>query len=138
MTDESTPPFLDSSFVVRYLTDDPPALASKAAAVIDSDRLLIVTETVLMESAYVLEKIYKISRAAVVDTLSALIQKSNLRLSNVSKPRALEALALCRNSHRVSFADALIWAEARERGAQLIYSFDRRFPSRGVQVVGKS
>lgn len=138
MTTEPTPPFLDSSFVIRYLTDDPPDLAARAAEVIDDGQPLVLTETVLMESAYVLEKIYGVSRSAVVDTLSALVQKSNIRLATLAKPRALEALGLCRDSRRVSFADALVWAEARERGAPLIYSFDRRFPSRGLQVVGKN
>ena len=59
---------------------------------------------------------------------------ANLRLATISKPRVLQALLLCRNSNRNSFADVLIWAQARERDAEGVYSFDRRFPSEGIAL----
>jgi predicted nucleic acid-binding protein len=63
----SVPPaFLDTSFVVRYLTNDPPAVAELAAAVIDSEERLILSEIVLLESAYVLTSVYGVPRAEVV------------------------------------------------------------------------
>ena len=80
MSGERSPAFLDTSYVVRYLVNDPPDM--------------------------------------------------------VSKPSVLEALQLCRNSARVSFADALIWAQALHMGAERIYTFDGRFPSRGIEIEG--
>lgn len=47
--------FLDTSVVVRYLTGDPPEMADRAAALIDAGGALILSELVLIETAYVLE-----------------------------------------------------------------------------------
>jgi hypothetical protein len=40
MTPALLPAYLDSSFIVRYLTNDPAEMAERAAAVIDSDQIL--------------------------------------------------------------------------------------------------
>jgi len=130
------PAFLDTSYVVRYLVNDPPDMAQKAADIIDGDEILVLSEIVLLETAYVLTSVYSVPRAAVVDSLTELVQRANLRLANLPKARALEALQLCRNSGRVSFADALIWAQALDTGAERIYAFDRRFPDRGITIEG--
>ncbi|HEX6898485.1 MAG TPA: PIN domain-containing protein [Thermoanaerobaculia bacterium] len=132
----SCPAFLDTSYLVRYLTNDPPDMAERAASVIDSDEILMLSEMIVLESAYVLASVYKIPRPAIVDALSSLIQRRNLRLTQLSKPLALEALRLCRDSKRNSFVDTFLWALARESGAEAIYAFDRRFPAQGVKIWG--
>ena len=124
--------FLDTSVIVRYLTDDPPALAARAAQIIDGDQTLIVSELVLVETAYVLTSVYQTSRAAVVDALTLFVQKANLRLLTLPKPLALEALRLCHDSQHYSFTDAFLWAFARHAGIPHIYTFDARFPSDAV------
>ena len=106
--------FVDTSVVVRYLTNDPPAMAEAAATLIDSNRSLVLSEVILAETAYVLSSVYGISRSAVVDALSAFIQRRNIRLLNLSKPLALQALRLCRESKRYSFAGSLLWTEAHQ------------------------
>ena len=123
-----SPAFLDTSFVVRYLTDDSPEMAARAAEVIDGDESLILSELVLLEAAYVLVSVYRVPRAEVVEALSALVQRQNERLLTLGKPEALEALTLCKDSGRVSFTDALLWAQARQAGAARIHTFDERFP----------
>lgn len=132
-----TPGFLDSSVIVRYLTNDPPHLAEAAARIIEGDQSLVLSEVILAETAYVLTAVYEIPRADVVDALSAFIQRRNIRLLNLSKPAALEALRLCRDSGRHSFADALLWAEARHSGFGRVYTFDKRFPAEDVELVGR-
>lgn len=127
---------LDTSVVVRYLTGDSPALADRAAEIIDSERPLILSELVLVETAYVLASFYEVPRGVLVDALIGLVQRRNIRLLNVSKALVLDSLQLCRPSNRVSFTDALLWAEARQRGVVRVYSFDRRFPADGLEVVG--
>ena len=128
--------FLDTSVLVRYLTNDPPAMAEAAARIIDCDQPLILSEVILVETAYVLTAVYEVPRAAVVDALSAFVQRRNIRLLNLSKPSALEALRLCRDSKRHSFADALLWAEARHSGVRRVYTVDSRFPAEDVELVG--
>lgn len=133
---QRSPALLDTSFLVRYLTNDPPAMAARAAEILDSDEPLVLSEMALLESAYVLSTVYGVARPDVVDALAALVQKSNLRLVALPKERVLEALWLCRDSKRHSFVDAFLWAQAREMQVDCIYSFDRRFPAEGVRVVG--
>jgi predicted nucleic acid-binding protein len=132
MAEPKTPAFIDTSVVVRYLTDDPPALAERAARLLEGEEPLILSELVLVEAAYVLTKVYEVSREATVDALVELVQRHNLALLDVPKPLAIEALRLCRGSGRVSFADAFLWAQARQAGADTVYTFDARFPTQGL------
>ncbi|MEE4378676.1 MAG: PIN domain-containing protein [Candidatus Competibacteraceae bacterium] len=125
---------LDTSVIVRYLTGDPPKLADRAAHIIDSTIALHITDVVLVEVAYVLISVYKMPRAAVVDALIALLQRTNIRLFALDKTTVFEALLLCQPSGRVAFADALIWAVARSSDTPTVYTFDKRFPTDGVQL----
>jgi predicted nucleic-acid-binding protein len=127
--------FVDTSVIVRYLTDDPPSMAEAAARLIDGEQLLILSEVILAETAYVLSSVYEIPREAVTDALSALIQRRNIRLLNLSKPLALEALRLCRDSRRYSFADVLLWVEASHGDVRRVVTFDARFPAEGLELV---
>ena len=126
--------FLDSSFVVRYLTGDPPELAERAAEIIDKKQGHLVTDLVLAETAYVLTSLYQLPRPVVVDHLLAFMQKYNVAPFGLDKDTVLQALLLCRASARVSFADSLIWAAARSSRNTVVYAFDTRFPEDGVEV----
>lgn len=126
--------FLDTSVLVRYLTGDAPELAERAAAIIDGDENLQVTDVVLTETAYVLTSVYQVPREVVVDHLIAFLQRQNVSPYAIRKALALQALLLCRPSGRVSFADATIWAAARSAEAEVVYSFDQRFPRGGLQI----
>jgi predicted nucleic acid-binding protein len=131
------PAFLDTSYIIRYLTEDPPEMAAQAIRVIDSDEPLILSEWVILEAAYVLASLYKASREDIVDSLTGLVQRQNLFLPVLPKPRVLTALEMCRSSKRYSFADAFLWAQAFESGVGTrIYTFDRRFPATGITRVG--
>jgi predicted nucleic acid-binding protein len=128
--------FVDTSVLVRYLTGDPPTMLEAAKRIIDIDNSddLIITDVVLAETAFVLTSFYKVPRTATVDSLIELIQKKTIKLLNVDKNIAIQALLLCRPSARVSFADALIWAVARSQGNSTVYSFDERFPNEGITL----
>lgn len=128
---------LDTSVIVRYLTGDPPDLADRAATIIDTGADLLVTDVALVETAYVLTTVYGVPREVAVDYLITFLQKKNIYTLGLDKDMALHALLLCRPSGRVSFADAMVWAAARSSGSQVIYSFDERFPSDGVEVRGR-
>jgi predicted nucleic acid-binding protein len=132
-----SPAFLDTSFLLRYLTDSPPEMAARATRVIDSEEPLILSELVILEVAFVLGSVYRSSREDIVDALVELVRRRNIRLLTLPKPRVLEALELCRPSKRYSFIDAFLWAQALEAGAgRRVYTFDRRFPSQGITLVG--
>jgi predicted nucleic acid-binding protein len=134
MSGGSQPSFLDTSVVVRYLTDDPPEMAARAAEVIDGSTEVVLSEVVLVETAYVLDSVYGVPRNELVDALISFVQRRNIKLLTLSKPLAVEALGICRDSKRHSFSDALVWAEAVEAGAETVYTFDRQFPARGLDA----
>ncbi len=104
------------------------------------EKPLTLTSVILAEVAFVLTTFYRVSREVAVDKLIELLGKENIEVASISKNNAIGALLLCRSSKRASFADALLWAEARAltRPAQkpLIYSFDKRFPKDVVTLSG--
>lgn len=125
---------LDTSMLVRYLTGDPPDLADQAAAIIDEEEGLQVTDVVLVETAYVLSSVYRVPRETVVDHLIAFLQRHNIGVFGLEKGVVLQALLLCRPSGRVSYADALVWAAARLTDEKIVYSLDERFPDEGLDL----
>lgn len=135
MSGETSPGFLDTSVVIRYITGHPPEMAERAARLMDSERHLVLSEVALLETAHVLTKYYGVPRLALVDALVALIQKANLRMATLPKTRVVEALHLCRDSHRYSLPDVILWAQAREMKVEPIFTFDRRFPSQSTVVA---
>ncbi|MBI4320240.1 MAG: PIN domain-containing protein [Chloroflexi bacterium] len=127
--------FLDTSVIVRYLTDDPPHMAQEAARLIDSDVVLAITDVALTEAAYVLTSVYRLTREDVVDALVALLQRENIGVHALDKGRAIHALLMARPSGRISFADSFIWAAAQSSGTQRVYTFDERFPAEGIELM---
>ena len=136
LTDLEAPALIDTSVIVRYLTGDPPELAVRAAAVIDSGRELVLSEVALVDAAYVLTKVYEAPHDDAVTALESLVQLRNMRLVGLPKSLVLEALSLCRGSKRHSFADAILWATARHVTDSRVVTFDRRFPSQGLKLEG--
>ena len=122
---------IDTSVIVRYLTGDPAHLADLSARLIDSETALVVTDVVLLESAYVLGSVYGVPRVQVVDQLIALLRRANIAAFPARKEQMIEALQLCRPSGRVSFGDAMIWAAARFTG-RAVFTLDERFPGEGI------
>ena len=126
--------FLDTSVAIRYLTDDQPELAERAARIIDGGDELLVTPAMIAETGYVLTSVYKLARDVVVDALVRFIRRDNITPYEVDKALAIQGLLLCRPSRRVSFADAMIWAAARSSHVGAVYSFDERFPTDGLTI----
>jgi predicted nucleic acid-binding protein len=125
---------LDTSFVVRYLTGQPPGPAVQTREVIDSNLPLGLPDVALVETAYVLTAVYQLSRDAVVDALVALVQRRNIVTLPAEKEYVVLALLKCRPSARVSFGDALIWAAARSQDVSTVFTLDERFPTDGVTL----
>ncbi len=129
------PGFLDTNVAVRYLAGSPEEAATKATELIHGADSLYITHVILAETAYVLSSFYRIPRSTVVDALVSLISRENIQIWDGTISGAVDALQLCRNSNRVSFADALLWSAARASDAPVVYTFDQSFPVYGITVA---
>jgi predicted nucleic-acid-binding protein len=109
-------------------------MAEQAARVIEREEDLWITGVALAEINYVLRSRYLLPRETVIDSLCELLNKQNVSCYDLDKGLAVQALLKCRPTGRISVADALIWAAARNSGRNIVYSFDRRFPSDGIEV----
>jgi predicted nucleic acid-binding protein len=127
--------FVDTSVIVRFLVQDDPELTEQARRIIEEHPSLLTTTVTIAESAFVLMRVYGLSRHVVVDSLVGLLSRSNLAVHHLETSIVIEALMLCRPSGRVSFADAMLWASARSADApSAVYTLDRRFPSSDIVV----
>jgi predicted nucleic-acid-binding protein len=128
------PRFVETSVLIRYLTADPPEMAQRSARLIETDDELCVTDTILVETAHVLRRLYGVAREDVADLLVRLLRRRNILVHSLDKGTVIAAILLTRPSNRVSVPDALIWAAARCAAPSTVYSFDRRFPHEGIDL----
>jgi predicted nucleic-acid-binding protein len=124
----------DTNLLLRYLTGAPREQHERAVAEIDGKQPIWISVVAILETGYVLLRHYNVPRATIVDVLTELIRKANVHVCELPRQRVIDALALCRDSGRVNFGDALIWARAAEDDAEVL-TFDRRFPSDQITVT---
>ncbi len=114
--------FVDTNVLVRHLTGDPPAQAAKATSYLKAAEELLLPDLILAEVAYVLESYYETPRAAVAETLRAVLAFPAIRVVDAELlQRAVEVY----ERHRLDLADAYLVASAERTGVGEIVSFDR-------------
>ena len=127
--------FVNTSVVVRYLVGSSDALFEEAKTILEHTSELVIMDVALAEVFFVLRSVYKVPREKLIDVLVTLVQRRNIRIFGLAKEIVVKGLLLCRPSGRVSLPDALIWAAAVSgNGVATVYSFDKRFPSEGVEL----
>ncbi|MEQ8262750.1 PIN domain-containing protein, partial [Pseudohaliea sp.] len=116
---------VDANVILRYLLDDHKSLSTKARKIIDpavgGERDLFVPQAVLAECVYVLEKLYKVPRLEIADSLDALLAFKGIETHDAAASRM--ALQWYSGS-RVDFVDALVLATAHAQGVGYA-SFDK-------------
>jgi predicted nucleic-acid-binding protein len=117
---------LDSSVLIRFLTQDDPAQGRIATKVIeeaiDKGHPLYVSLPVLCETIWVLSRSYKLTREVVADVLDELLTSAVLELEQAEQVN--ESLGQYRQG-RAGFTDYLIGALAKARGCESVCTFDR-------------
>jgi predicted nucleic-acid-binding protein len=74
--------FLDTNIVMRYLLDDHKELSEKARQIIDSKTDLFICDGVCAEIVYVLQKAYLVEPEIIKQTISELLEKENVFVTN--------------------------------------------------------
>lgn len=98
---------LDTNVLARFILNDDPRQSPIATAAMNDE--VYVSDTVLMELAWLLSSHFRFPRAVLADTLADLIQ---LPTVSVSDP-ALIAWSIERFSHGADFADMIHLLAAR-------------------------
>lgn len=117
---------LDTNVLVRYLVEDDPAQASRAAHLIETHCTEhapgFVNRVVLCELVWVLESAYDYPRTTVAATLDSLFRTAELEID--AADAAWPALTAYRGGG-VDFSDALIGRLNRNAGCDGTATFDK-------------
>ena len=128
---------LDTNVLVRYITQDDPAQAARATRLIENE----LSDTnpgfigiiVLAEAAWVLQRLYRVTREEFHDVVTDLLAIRQLVVENrAAVVRAHEVSA----EANVEFADALVAECARAAGCRKVVSFDRGATRAGMEILG--
>lgn len=114
----------DTNTVLRYLLNDHPDLSQRARVFWDAVRLgeqrAILTEGVLMECVYVLQRFYKVPRDKIASNLKGILSYKGLDTSN--KSLSDQALTVYQTTN-LDFVDCLL-AVRHIRREGILFGFD--------------
>jgi predicted nucleic-acid-binding protein len=122
-------PVLDTNILLRHITADDARLSPKATAFLRnaeaSGQRLRVPNTVVLETVWALEKLYKHSREAIRGGVMTIVSMPNIALPERARVRAAFDLYVRFNS--LSFADCYHAQTALDESSGEIVTFDRDF-----------
>jgi predicted nucleic-acid-binding protein len=114
--------FVDTNVLVRHLTGDPPAMATRATAFLANEPELYLADLVVAETVYVLESFYKAPRKQIAEAMRSLVaMRSMVTVDPALLVRAIEVYEV----ERIDFAEAYLVACAESTGIKRVASFDR-------------
>ncbi len=118
---------LDANVILRFLMQDNPKHGAAATALFkkaEQDEVEVyLSDTIVAEVTFVMEKVYRRQRTEIADALLDLIQNPGVTLQS---PTLLTDALLRYRAHAVDFPDALVAAMAAAKGIPAI-SFDKDF-----------
>src|SRR5918994_6970285 len=124
----NTIPFLETNIFLRHLRGDHPDFSPRATALlqrIEQGTLKVRTaDTVIFETVFTLERVYKQSKEAIRDAFLPLIELPGIVLPGKRRLRRVFAYYIDQN---ISFADAYHAVLMESLHLTRIISFDRDF-----------
>jgi len=114
--------FVDTNVLVRHLIGEPPKMAARATAYLQSESEILVADLIVAETIYVLESFYEVARPEISEAMRALIVMESV--SVVDEPLLLRAVEIYEYD-RLDFAEAYLIASAESTGVMQVASFDR-------------
>jgi len=122
------PPFLNTNVILRHLLNDVPEQFPRAHALLmrieSGDLRVRTTDTVVSETVFMLQRVYKKTPQEIRDVLVPLLELPGISLTG--KPVIREAFRLYVDA-KLPFADAYHAALMADLGLTEIYTFDRHF-----------
>jgi predicted nucleic acid-binding protein len=127
-TERGAGSFVDANVVIPYLSGHDPELMSRARSVIEVEDQRVISVGVLLETAWVLRRIYGYRGRDIATAMRELLSRANIEIAELPKETVMTMVERWRVGRIGSIGDALIAASMASHGAERIYSFDRRFP----------
>ena len=121
--------FLDTSVLFRYLAEDDPPRAFAAATLIDSDRTLVVSGVVLLETVHALRTTAARSNQELALGLIAFLSRANVEVVDADRANVVAALRWTIASSARRIPDAIIAVTAAQADCAWIATFDEAFAS---------
>ncbi|MGD0500764.1 MAG: type II toxin-antitoxin system VapC family toxin [Bryobacteraceae bacterium] len=118
---------VDTNVLVRLLTSDDPKQAATARSLFAAEPIWIA-KTVLLETGWVLRRLYGFEESAIREAFTKLLGLENVHAED--EPSMAAALAL--TAHGIEFADAM-HVSSRPPGAAFV-SFDQSFVRRAKRA----
>ncbi len=123
----------DTNLLLRLATEDDPAQARMARAVIERAELIAVPIPALCELVWVMRRGYRRTNGQIAEALRRLLAAPKVRTDRASAAAGLAALEAGGD-----FADGSIAAEGRRLGGTIFTSFDRQAVSLVKAAGGES
>ena len=127
---------LDTNILVRYLTQDDPDQAALASRILEEeltdDDQGFIDLVVLVETVWVLRRLYKASPEEIRETINDLLGSRSIVVEN--RHVVAQAIAISEKGAG-DFADAIIAASALHVCCRKIVSFDRGAVRAGMMLV---
>ena len=118
---------LDTNILVRYLTQDDPALSPRATELIERRLSLanpgFVTVVTAVETAWVLESCYSLTNDEIADHMERILRVDALV---VEREQQVHAAMILMREGGTEFSDALIGLLARRAGCAHTLTFDKK------------
>lgn len=121
---------LDTNIILRFLLRDIPHQSTKAAFQITNSRCY-VTDVVITETVFVLEKVYEAPRNEIAVAIGSFLALPNLTSSS---ELLTEMLDLYKKKSSLSIIDCYAAVEAGASGSQLV-TFDAKLLKHGGSHV---
>ncbi|HWL60045.1 MAG TPA: PIN domain-containing protein [Microbacteriaceae bacterium] len=116
-------PTLDTNVLLRWLLDDIAEQTAAADALIASGARCTVPDAALIETVYVLEKVLRLSRRTVVESIASIFAAANVELDRAVWRAALDDYL----AHpKLSISDTFLCAQARDTQQLPLVTFDRK------------
>lgn len=123
MKKTASPISIDTNIVIRLCIYDDPLQSDLANNLFDSHSSIHISDLSLVESAFVLTKHYKLSRAQTCHTLRNLISQPNI---NCNKELFKQAFEAYENHPSLSLEDCCLTLYAQLNNAAPLFTFDKK------------
>ncbi|MFC3415937.1 PIN domain-containing protein [Algoriphagus hitonicola] len=120
---------IDANYILRYLLRDNNRQFLLSKEVIENQEILL-TDFILAEVVYVLEKVFSIPRDVIKSTLENLVRYQNLKM--VNKSTILESLKIY-SKNRIDFADSLLIAYHNSSATTKLHTFYKKI----LKIISK-